>query len=48
MGRENIPNDCPIRDILSQIAGVLALLDKILEHCRDCLTEGNSKKKEFE
>jgi len=47
MGKKNIPNDCPIRDILSQITGVLALLNKILEHCRDCLQEGNSNKKEF-
>jgi DNA-binding FrmR family transcriptional regulator len=41
--KKNIPQDCPIRDILSQIAAVLALLNKILDHCQDCLQGINSK-----
>ena len=31
--QEIIPKDCPVRDILKQTERVLALLDKILEHC---------------
>jgi len=34
-----IPEGCPIRDILAQIKLVLVLLDKILEHCDKCLQE---------
>ncbi|MBA7692592.1 hypothetical protein ES703_101159 [subsurface metagenome] len=37
-----IPEDCPIRDILSNIKTVLDLLDKILEHCEKCL-QGKEK-----
>lgn len=33
---DTVPKDCPVRDILRQIAGMIALLDKILEHCREC------------
>lgn len=37
-----VPEDCPVRDILSNIKAVLALLDKVLEHCEKCLREENS------
>lgn len=34
-----IPEECPVRDILAQIQAILALLNKILEHCEKCLQE---------
>lgn len=34
---QKISEDCPIKDILKQVESVLALLDKILEHCKNCL-----------
>lgn len=34
---QQIPEECPIRDILSQIKSVLDLLNKILEHCEECI-----------
>jgi len=35
-----IPKDCPIRDILKEIGKVLDLIDKVLEHCEECLNKG--------
>lgn len=32
-----IPEDCPIRDILKQIATILELLNKVLDHCEKCV-----------
>ena len=36
---EKIPEDCPIRDILRQVELVLKLLDRILDHCKKCLSK---------
>lgn len=36
---QNLPENCPVRDILAQIKAVLALLDKIMDHCEKCLKE---------
>ena len=38
---KKIPEDCPVRDILHSIKLVLNLLEKVMDHCEDCL-----KKKE--
>lgn len=36
---KEIPEACPVRDILSQVKSVLELLHKILEHCDKCMKE---------
>lgn len=31
-----IPEDCPVKEILKQLAAVLALHKEILDHCERC------------
>lgn len=35
--------DCPIRDILKQVELALKLLDKVLDHCKECLSKEEGK-----
>lgn len=32
-----IPENCPVKDILKQVAQILTLLEKVLEHCERCI-----------
>lgn len=36
---QQLPESCPVRDILAQISSILELLSKIMEHCEKCLAE---------
>ena len=40
-----IPENCPIRDILENIKAILKLLEKVLDHCEKCLQNSKEVKK---
>lgn len=37
-----IPEECPLRDILKEIEVILRLLEKVLDHCDKCLNQGSN------
>jgi len=38
-----IPENCPVKDILKEVELVLKLLDKVLDHCEQCMEERANK-----
>ncbi|MBA7660937.1 hypothetical protein ES703_68943 [subsurface metagenome] len=43
MEQQQLPQDCPVREILKQLSSVLSLLMKIIDHCERCLSSKQGK-----